>query len=280
MAQDFDLELLRGRLRAQRFGDISNRVPALCIPGLSSNSRVFNRLGAQFERDGHPMVAFDLRGRGWSDITEKGTYGWENHARDILEAADAMGIERFDYVGHSMGAFIGMAAVALDRGAHIRRLVLIDGLGVPAATALSAILAGLVRLKNTFATADEYVSAVREMGLAAPWNDLWEAHYRYDLITDNGNVRPRTDAAAVGEDAVYGGTQDPRAIWPLLTVPTLLLRATVPLGDAPDAFVVTKADYDDFLATVPTATGVEISANHFGIMAAQETLDAIERFLQ
>jgi len=280
MAQDFDLELLRGRLRARRFGDPSNGVPALCIPGLSSNSRVFNRLGDRFERDGHPLVAFDLRGRGWSDITAKGTYGWENHARDVLEAADAMGLQRFDYVGHSMGAFIGMAAVGLDRGTHIRRLVLIDGLGVPSASALSAILAGLARLKNTFATADDYVSAVREMGLAAPWNELWDAHYRYDLIAENGNVRPRTDAAAVGEDAAYGATQDPRAIWPLLTVPTLLLRATVPLGNAPDAFVVTKADYDDFLATVPSATGVEIPANHFGIMAAQETLDEIERFLQ
>jgi pimeloyl-ACP methyl ester carboxylesterase len=279
MAQDFDLELLRGRLRAQRFGDPSTGVPALCIPGLSSNSRVFNRLGAQFERDGHPLIAFDLRGRGWSDITAKGTYGWDNHARDILEAADALGIEQFDYVGHSMGAFIGMAAVAIDRGKHIRRLVLIDGLGIPSQTALAAIIAGLARLKGTFPTADAYVNAVREMGLAAPWNDLWDQHYRYDLIAENGNVRPRTDAAAVGEDAAYGGTQDPRAIWPLLTVPTLLLRATVPLGDAPDAFVVTKADYDAFLAAVPTATGVEIAANHFGIMAAQETLDEIERFL-
>jgi pimeloyl-ACP methyl ester carboxylesterase len=278
MAQDFDLELLRGRLRARRFGD-SSGVPALCIPGLSSNSRAFTRLGEQFERDGRSLIAFDLRGRGWSDITEKGTYGWENHARDILEAAQAMGIEQFDYVGHSMGAFIGMTAASIDRGTHIRRLVLIDGLGVPSQTAITAIIAGLARLKGTFATADEYVAAVREMGLAAPWNDLWEQHYRYDLITENGSVRPRTDAAAVGEDAVYGSTQNPRATWPLLTLPTLLLRATVPLG-APDAFVVTKSDYDEFLATVPSAKGVEIPANHFGIMAARETLDEIERFLK
>ena len=70
MAQDFDLELLRGRLRARRFGS-SPGVPALCIPGLSSNSRVFTRLGEQFARNGRTLIAFDLRGRGWSDITEK-----------------------------------------------------------------------------------------------------------------------------------------------------------------------------------------------------------------
>ncbi len=278
MAQDFDLELDRGRLRARRFGK-SSGVPALCIPGLSSNSRVFERLGEQFERDGRSLIAFDLRGRGWSDITEKGTYGWENHARDILEAAQAMGFSQFDYVGHSMGAFIGMVAASIDRGTHMRRLVLIDGLGVPSQTALAAIIAGLARLKGTFATADEYVAAVRDAGLAAPWNDLWEQHYRYDLITENGNVHPRTDAVAVGEDVAYGATQDPRKLWPSVTVPTLLLRATIPLG-APDAFVVTKSDYDEFLTTVPSAKGAEIPANHFGIVAAQETLDEIERFLK
>jgi len=102
MAQDFDLELLRGRLRARRFGD-SSGVTALCVPGLSSNSRVFERLGERFEREGRSLVAFDLRGRGRSEVTEPGTYGWENHARDVLEAAEAMGIEQFDFVGHSMG---------------------------------------------------------------------------------------------------------------------------------------------------------------------------------
>jgi pimeloyl-ACP methyl ester carboxylesterase len=279
MAEDFDLELLRGRLRAWRFGDLADGVAALCVPGLSSNSRVFERLGERYVRDRRGLVAFDMRGRGWSDSTGPGTYGWENHARDVLEAADALELPQFDLVGHSMGAYIGMTAVSLDRGKRIRRLVLIDGLGVPSGTAVGAILAALAVRKEPVTTADAFVAAVRSTGLVEPWSDFWDAHYRYDLETENGSVRPRTSAAAVGEDAAYGASHDPRALWPLLKIPTLLLRATVPMG-GPDGFVVTRADYDDFLATVPTATGVEIAANHYGIVAADETCARIEDFLQ
>jgi len=278
MAQDFDVELLRGRLRAQRFGNLSDGVPALCVPGLSSNSRAFAMLGERYARDGRCLIAFDMRGRGWSDITAAGTYGWENHALDVLEAADALGLAQFDLVGHSMGAFIGMTAVSLDRGKRIRRLVLIDGLGVPSQTAVGAILAALSARKETFATDDAFVAAVRSTGLVAPWSDFWEQHYRYDLVTEDGAVHSRTSAAAVAEDAAYGATRDPRTLWPLLTLGTLLLRATVPMG-GPDGFVVTQADYDDFLATVPTARGVEIAANHYGIVAAEDTCAHIENFL-
>jgi len=279
MAEDFDLELLRGRLRARRFGKLSDGVAALCVPGLSSNSRAFERLGERYARERRGLVAFDMRGRGWSDITAAGSYGWENHARDVLEAADALDLPQFDLVGHSMGAFIGMTAVSLDRGKRIRRLVLIDGLGVPSQTAVGAIFAALAVRKDPVATADAFVAAVRSTGLVEPWSDFWDVHYRYDLMTENGTVHPRTSAAAVGEDAAYGASHDPRALWPFLSIDTLLLRATVPMG-GPDGFVVTRADYDDFLANVPTARGVEIAANHYGIVAAAETADRIVEFLQ
>ncbi|HTX57469.1 MAG TPA: alpha/beta fold hydrolase [Candidatus Acidoferrales bacterium] len=278
MAQDFDLELLRGRLRAQRFGNLSDGFATLCVPGLSSNSRVFDVLGERYARDRRCLIAFDMRGRGWSDITAAGTYGWENHALDVLEAADALGLSQFDLVGHSMGAFIGMTAASLDRGKRIRRLVLIDGLGVPSQTAVGAILAALA-VRKPAATADEFIAQVRSTGLVEPWSDFWERHYRYDLVTENGTVHPRTSAAAVTEDSVYGASHDPRALWPLLTLDTLMARATTPMG-GPDGFVVTRADYDDFLATAPTARGVEIAANHYGIVAADETCTAIENFLR
>jgi pimeloyl-ACP methyl ester carboxylesterase len=279
MAQDFDIELLRGRLRARRFGNPSaSGVPAFCVPGLSSNCRAFEALGERFECKGRSLVAFDLRGRGWSDITAPGTYGWENHALDILEAADAIGAERFDYVGHSLGAFVGMMAVSIERGKRIRRLVLVDGLGAPSQTAVAAIVAFFGQRKATFATADDFVAAVRATGLAEPWNDFWEQHYRYDLVLENGAFHPRTSAVAIAEDIAYASSQDARTLWPLLTVETLLLRATIPLGGS-DGFVVTRRDYEDFLATVKFAKGVEIAANHYGIAFAPEACEEIKRFL-
>jgi pimeloyl-ACP methyl ester carboxylesterase len=260
-----------------RFGEQAQH-PAICIPGLASNSRVYDALGEHFERAERDLIAFDLRGRAWSEITPPGSYGWENHARDVFEVADALGIERFDYVGHSMGAFIGLTAASLDVDHRIRRLVLVDGLGFPTATALQAIVTSLARLRGTFRSADEYLDAVRCASLVVPWNEYWERHYRYDLINVDGDVRPRTDATAVAEDAAYGGTRNPRDFWPSITMPALLLRALTPLG-GPEGFIVTHEDYDAFLREVPTASGKEIDANHYAIMVDPRTCEAIEAFL-
>jgi pimeloyl-ACP methyl ester carboxylesterase len=277
VAQDFDVETLRGRLRLHQFGELDD-VPVFCVPGLSSNSRVFDPLGEYREARGRGIVAFDLRGRGWSEVSPAGTYGWENHARDLFETADAMSIDRFDIVGHSMGAFVGMTAVSLDRAKRIRRLVLIDGLGLPTQTALKAIVAGLARLKDPFPSKDAYVEAVRQVGTATPWSEYWDRHYRYDLVETEQGIRPKTDLAAVTEDATYGASHDLRALWPMLALPTLLLRATVPLG-GPDGFIVTREDYDAFLHSTPSARGVEIAANHFGIAVDPEAVKDIDGFL-
>jgi pimeloyl-ACP methyl ester carboxylesterase len=277
MARDFDVEIHRGRLRTHQFGELSD-VPVLCVPGLSSNSRVFDALGEYREARGRGIVAFDLRGRGWSDITGPGTYGWENHAHDLFEAADALSLDRFDVVGHSMGAFVAMAAVSLDRDKRIRRLVLIDGLGIPTQTAIAAIVSGLGRLGDAFPTADAYIEAVRGAGLALPWDAHWERHYRYDLIEVEAGVRSRTDLAAVSEDASYGVSHDVRAFWPLLRRPTLMLRATVPIGGE-DGFIVTRAEYEKFLRDTKDARGIEVNANHIGIAVNPATLAAIDDFL-
>ena len=37
------------------------------------------------------LVAVDLRGRGRSEVTGAGTYGWRSHARDVLGVANAVG---------------------------------------------------------------------------------------------------------------------------------------------------------------------------------------------
>jgi pimeloyl-ACP methyl ester carboxylesterase len=277
VAQDFDVTVSRGRLRAHRFGTPAQH-PAICVPGIAANSRSFDALGERFERAGRDLIAFDLRGRACSEITPPGSYGWEHHARDIFEAADALGIERFDYVGHSMGAFVGMTAASLDTNHRIRRLVLVDGLGAPTTTALQAIVTSLSRLRGTFLSADEYLGAIREASLVTPWNEYWERHYRYDLVAVDGVVKPRTDATAVAEDAAYGGTRNPRDFWPSITMPALLLRALIPLG-GPDGFIVTREDYDAFLRDVPSASGKELEANHYAIMVDPRSCETIEAFL-
>ena len=101
------------RLAAHVFeAPASGRMPLLCLPGLSRNSRDFSALGRFFAR--HPcaprkVVALDYRGRGLSDASPD----WRSYtpmveARDVLAAAAALGLDRVVVVGTSRGGIIAM----------------------------------------------------------------------------------------------------------------------------------------------------------------------------
>lgn len=99
MAVEFDLDLTSGRLHAQRFGEPDAPL-VLAVHGLSANMHGFDYLAPLLVGDAeHQVVAVDLRGRGGSESTARGTYGLESHARDMFELATVLGQERFDWIG-------------------------------------------------------------------------------------------------------------------------------------------------------------------------------------
>jgi pimeloyl-ACP methyl ester carboxylesterase len=270
---ELTLELTSGSFRAHSFGPEGGRL-TLCVHGLSANSRSYDFLGEELAGDDRRVVAIDLRGRGFSAITGVGSYGWRNHARDMLEAATKLGAERFDYIGHSMGAFIGME-VARMAPERVERLVLLDAVGIPEAASLVPILAAVQRLGAVHADADTYVATVKNLGTVTPWSPVWDTHYRYDLVPAQGGVRARTDHAAVLEDMAYAATQQPRAFWPKLTMRTLLVRSGRPIGQG---FIVSASDRAEFLRAAPRSEAVDVDANHYGIITHPRTAAAIRSF--
>ncbi len=72
-------------------------------------------------------VAFDLRGHGGSDPSPDGSYAVENFADDIGAVAEALGLERFYLVGHSLG---GVAALSFA-GSHPERVAGLVLTGAP-----------------------------------------------------------------------------------------------------------------------------------------------------
>ena len=277
-ARAVDLPLEGGPLRALRRGRASGR-PVFCVPGLSANARSFDAISARLAQRGRHVVALDLRGRGFSPAASAHVFGWRGHALDVLAAATELGFAEFDLIGHSMGAFVAMQAAALEP-ARIRRLVLIDAAGVPEPGVVPPILASVQRLGATYPSADAYCEQACKSGAAVPWNELWKEHYLYDLEAVAGGVRSRTSKEAVLADVLYGAGQDAKLFWPLLRMPTLLLRAAQPfLPDTDTGFVVGAGLRDAFLAAVPSAKAVEVDANHYGVMAHPEALRAIDDFL-
>jgi pimeloyl-ACP methyl ester carboxylesterase len=270
------LDLPAGRFHALRFGASGGRL-ALCVPGLSSNCTAFAAIGEGLAAGGRQVVALDLRGRGRTPATSRGTYGWPRHARDVLEAAARLSGEPVDLVGHSMGAFVAMQAASMAPAA-VRSLVLVDGAGPPEPAAMPAIRAAVGRLDTVHPSAAELIAVIRRLGIIEPWSERWERYFEHELEPVPGGVRARTDRAAVLEDLAWGEEHDPSDLWDDLRAPALLVRAALPLG--PDGgHIVGADDRDRFLATVPGSRAVEVPANHYGVVMHEATIRAIGEFL-
>ena len=245
------------------------------VPGLSANCFTFGLLGPVVAELGKTMAAVDLRGRGRSAPGRSGTHGWAAHARDVLAVADALGAERFDFIGHSMGAFVGLTLMSLAP-MRVRSLTLIDAVGVPDLRAMPPIMAAAQRLGSEYPSVEHFLSLVRSVGVV-PWNDFWEAHYREDLVESARGVKQRASLDAVVEDLQYAATTDVRALWPHVICQALLVSANQPF--APGADVVTADDRDAFLKVAKRARGVEVPANHYGVMNHPMTAQAVQELL-
>jgi pimeloyl-ACP methyl ester carboxylesterase len=115
-----------GRLAALRLGTAGG-TPVLALHGWLDNAASFVPLAAHLE--GVDLVALDLPGHGRSDhLPSSAEYSLPGTVHTVLDAADALGWERFAVLGHSMGAAIGsiLAAAAPDR---VTRFVAIEALG-------------------------------------------------------------------------------------------------------------------------------------------------------
>jgi pimeloyl-ACP methyl ester carboxylesterase len=276
-AQELDLEVGGGRLHAIRRGPVSGE-PVLCLPGLTANARSFDLIGDRLAAEGFRPVALDLRGRGRSDLTGPGTYGWPAHARDVLDAADRLGAAQFAVVGWSMGAFVAMQAAVLAPG-RITRAVLVDACGQPPADAIPLIQRAVDRLGVVHPSVEHYLERLRSLGTITPWHPLWDAYFGYELVETADGVQARTSREAVLEDLAYGERHDPRALWPALTMPVLLLLAVRPLIPGGPGIVAAE-DRERFAREVAGAAVVAVDANHYGIATHPATSEAIAAFLR
>ncbi|MDQ3810106.1 MAG: alpha/beta hydrolase, partial [Chloroflexota bacterium] len=273
---EVDVPIRSGRLHGQRFGSASAPL-ALCVPGLSANMKSFDFIGERLGGESLQVVALDLRGRGLSTAGSVGSYGWAAHARDVLDLASALGFEQFTLIGHSMGGAVGLQVAAIA-AARLQRLVLIDVCGQPDPSTGPLIQSAVDRLGTVVPSLAAYIERVRRVGTVSPWSDYFERYFAYELETVEGGLRSRTSREAVLEDSGEFERNDVYALWRLLTMPVLLVRAARELLPG-HGYIVTPADRDRFAREVPGARVVEVDANHYGIITAEATVQSIREFL-
>ena len=169
------------KLVASEYGsNNSGKLPVICIPGLTRNSRDFEELSPWIASMGRRVVAVDLRGRGRSDRDPKpSNYAPPTYAADIVALLDTIGAPRALFVGTSLGGIVTMALASkhLDR---IGGAVLNDVGPVIAKEGLARIAgyAGKPLVVKSWADAVEYAS--RTGGVAFPKNTDadWEVFVR------------------------------------------------------------------------------------------------------
>ncbi|HYD08520.1 MAG TPA: alpha/beta hydrolase [Acidimicrobiales bacterium] len=255
-AEELDLHVRGHRIHAQRFG-AADAPLVIGLHGATLNMHAFDLLGERLGGDDLQLVAVDLRGRGRSERTGPGTYGWDQHALDAVAVADALGAERCAIVGQSMGASVAMKAAELA-SARLDAVVLIDMAGRVDRGVGELVASSIGRPGGAFQLID-------------PWDEWWDRCRAYDA--EHG-----VDDVAIAEDRAYGATQDVYGRWQHLTMPTLLVCATVELRPGV-GYVVPVDDRSLFARAVPTATVVEVAGTHVSVNVHEDTATAISRFI-
>lgn len=110
-------------------GQSPDSPPLLCINGgmLYGHSMLWPALSPLARQ--RQVVLYDQRGRGLSEApADPSTASIEDDAADVSALRRALGIRRWDLLGHSWGGGIAALAATLDP-AGTRRLVTVDGVG-------------------------------------------------------------------------------------------------------------------------------------------------------
>ncbi|WP_322027965.1 alpha/beta hydrolase [Burkholderia sp. BCC1977] len=99
--------------------------PALVvIPGITSPAASWGFVGEVLGEHFDTYVT-DVRGRGLSEASSTLDYSLKAQADDLLALVDALALQNYSFVGHSMGARIA-ARAARHRPAGLRSVVLVD----------------------------------------------------------------------------------------------------------------------------------------------------------
>jgi len=102
----------------------AGRDAVILVPGITSPAVTWGFVAERFGRHFDTYV-LDVRGRGLSEASDTLDYSLDAQAADLVAFAAELGLERFAYVGHSMGGRIAIRAAA-QRPAGLTRLVAVD----------------------------------------------------------------------------------------------------------------------------------------------------------
>ncbi len=191
---------------------------------------IIEQLGDEFR-----CVMMDARGAGDSGRPDDG-YTIEQYTADVIGLVDTLGIDRFTYVGHSMGGAIGMW-LGLEHADRLDRLVLVTPVGSGGVAVPPGVREAAAKLWHD-RDAEELVRQ-RIAGAARP------------ELVDEVQVKERVDRALSVSPGHYEGSWDSMAAFHVTERLGELITPTLMVVGAADGLA--RANLEDYLR-LPNAT--------------------------
>lgn len=267
-------------LRTVSWGDPDAQDMAMLVHGLTGRADAFRALVEELESKGLTgwrFLAVDLRGRGATGRVE-GPAGIPVHAADLVALMESEGIARVSFVGHSLGAMIGVYLTAHHPG-RVSRLVLVDG-GSDVTDEVDALLSPVVeRLEQTYPSRETYVEYIKGLPVfEGRWNEQLERYFAGDVRCDDGGCRHHADLETARDDREQMHGFSLSELWPRIGCPTLVLLSTVGLVGPDQGFILPPQDARRMQEVIPDCKLVEVEdTNHYDILysAPETTVDEI-----
>ena len=265
------------------WGDPNAENMVLLVHGLTGRADAFSALAQELEArglTGWRLLAVDLRGRGATGRVE-GRVGIPSHAADLAALMDREGLEKVAFVGHSLGAMIGVY-LAANQPDRVDKLVLIDG-GSDVTDEVDALLSPVVeRLERTYPSREAYVEYLKSLPVFRDrWDENLERYFAGDVRSEGGGWRHHADLETVTEDREKMQGFPLSELWPRIGCPTLVLLSTVGLAGPDKGFILPPPDARRMREIIPRCALVEVgNTNHYDILysAPKTTVDAIRGF--
>jgi len=247
--------------------EVGSGEPVLLHYGYTGSHDVFLNEIAPRLADRYRCIVMDARGAGESAPPADG-YTIEQYTLDVIGMADALGLDRVTYVGHSMGGGIGMQ-LGLEHADRLNKLVLVapipSGGTVPppgqeeAAQALRernralradpngrATMLRERKLMRVRDTADAYVEAALDRALSVSeghYEDSMEAMWTFNVTDRLGELTtPTLIMAGAADGLAVANVND----WQRLPNATLHVFSRVGHGvpgDVPEEFSAVLGDF-------------------------------------